>query len=105
MYIKEKEICPAYISYHNWTREKQIILFKIPNEEKKGLHYFAVKKLSVIKRNNIKTLWSFYCFNYLHSFRTENKLKSHEKVCKNKDFCEILEFKQYMKSNKMPYII
>ena len=37
-----------------------------------------------------------------------------KKVCKNKDFCgtvkpsekdEILEFKQYMKSNKMPYII
>ena len=50
----------------------------------------------------------------LHSFRAENKLKSHEKVCKNKDFCGIampskkdkmLEFKQYKKSNKMPYII
>ena len=44
----------------------------------------------------------------------ENKLKSHEKVRKNKDFCgiampsekgKILEFKQYMKSHKMPYII
>ena len=31
----------------------------------------------------------FYYLNCLHSFRTENKLKSHEKVCKNKDFCEI----------------
>ena len=39
-------------------------------------------------------------------FRTENKLKSHEKVCQNKDFCgvvmlsekdDILEFNQYMK--------
>ena len=30
----------------------------------------------------------FYCLNYLHSFRTENKLKFHEKVCKNKDFCD-----------------
>ena len=25
----------------------------------------------------------FYCMNCLHSFRTENKLKCHEKVCKS----------------------
>ena len=27
----------------------------------------------------------FYCLNHVHSFRTENKLKSHEDVSKNKD--------------------
>ena len=52
--------------------------------------------------------------NRLHSFRTENRFNSHEKVCKNKDFCEILMpsekdnilvFNQNMKSDKMPYII
>ena len=52
--------------------------------------------------------------NCLHSFRTKNKLKSHEKVGKNKDFCgipmpsekdNILEFNQYMKSHKMSYTI
>ena len=41
------------------------------------------------------------------------KLKSHEKACKNKDFRgiviqsekdNILEFNQYMKSQKIPYI-
>ena len=51
--------------------------------------------------------------NCLHAVRTENKLKSHEKVCENKDFCTIVmlsekgnisEFNQYMKSDKMPYI-
>ena len=51
--------------------------------------------------------------NCLHSFRTKNKLKSHEKVCLNKGFCrtvmpsekdKILEFNQYM-SDKIPYII
>ena len=31
-----------------------------------------------------------YCLNCLHSFRTENKLKCYEKVCKNKDFCGIV---------------
>ena len=32
----------------------------------------------------------FYYLNCLHSFRTENKLISHEKVCKNKYFCGIV---------------
>ena len=49
--------------------------------------------------------------NCLHSFRTENNLKSHEKICKGKDFygivksCEknnTLEFNQFMTSDKMP---
>ena len=88
LYIKEKQICPANISKINLNCEKQIILSMIPNEEKEG----------------------WYCL----SFRTENKLKSREKVCKNKDFCGIvmpsqknyiLEFNQYMKSNKMPYTL
>ena len=65
-------------------------------------------------RNNIKHHSDFYCLNGLHSFRTEKKLKSHEKVCKNKDFYgivmpsekdNILEFNQDMKSDKIPYII
>ena len=42
------------------------------------------------------------------------KVKSHEKVCQNKDFCgaampledtKMLEFNQYVKSDKMPYTI
>ena len=72
----------------------------IPNDEKEDWHYLAVKKL----------------YPLLHgiTFKTENKLKSHEKVCKNKDFCGIvmpskknyiLEFNQYMKSDKMSYVI
>ena len=48
---------------------------------------------------------NFYFLNRFHSFRTENKLKFHEKACKNKNFCgiamqleknNILEFNQYM---------
>ena len=31
----------------------------------------------------------FYCLNCLHSFRTENKLKSHKKPCKNNFFFEL----------------
>ena len=48
-----------------------------------------------------------------HSFRTEIKLKSHEIVCKNKDFYGIempsekdnaIEFNEHMKSGKMSCI-
>ena len=56
----------------------------------------------------------FDCLNCLNSFRTENKLKIHEKICKNKDFSEveipsekneILKLNQYIKSDKMSYIV
>ena len=62
----------------------------IPSKEKEGRHYLLVKQLSALllikaSENND----DFYCLNCLHCFRTENKLKSHEKVYKNKDFCGI----------------
>ena len=54
----------------------------IPNREKEGWwDYLAVKKLSaLLHRITSKNKGDFYCLNYLHSFRTENKLKSHENV-------------------------
>ena len=60
----------------------------VPNEEKEGWHYLAVKKLSTLLRGITSTHHGdFYYLNCLHSFRTKNKLKSLEKACKNKDFC------------------
>ena len=91
----------------------------ITNEEKEKSeaksvgkwNYLAVKKLSaLLHKETSNHKGDFYCLNCLNSFRTENKPKSHEKTCK-KDFCgievpseknKILEFKQYMKSDKMP---
>ena len=55
-----------------------------------------------------------FCLNCHHSFATENKWESHKKVCENKDFCNVimpsedtkmLEFNQYQKSDKGPFII
>ena len=96
-------------------KKKKTILLIIPNEEKEGWHYLAVKKLSVLLRGiTSKHHGDLLCLNCIHSFRTENKVKFHEKVCKNKDFYgiviplekdKILEFGHYMKSDKMPYII
>ena len=50
--LKKKKIYPAHVSKYNSTREKQVILLMISNEEKQGKaksegrqrHYFTVKK-------------------------------------------------------------
>ena len=71
----------------------------IPNEENEGheaksegqWHYLAVIKLSTLLRGTTSKHHSDFCsLNCLHSFRTQNELKSHEKACKNKDFCGIV---------------
>ena len=31
----------------------------------------------------------FYCLGCLHSFRTDNKLKKHERLCNNHDYCHV----------------
>ena len=53
--------------------------------------------------------------NLLHSFAKENKCEFHKRVCENKGFCnvvvifsensKILEFNEYRKSDKAPFII
>ena len=48
------------------------------------------KKTTLLRGITSKHHGDFYCLNCLHSFRTETKLKSHEKVCKNKDFYRIV---------------
>ena len=85
----------------------------IPNGD--GWRFTAVKTLSVLSRGILsKHDGDFYCLIYLHSFRTKNKIESHEKVCENKDFhnvvmpsedTKILEVGQYCKSNETPFII
>ena len=57
LYIKEKEICSAYIPKINWNCEKKKVLLMIPKEEKEGQHYLVVKKLfaCIITRNTFKT--------------------------------------------------
>ena len=86
LYIKGKEICSACISKINSNCEKQVILLMIPFKEKEDWHYLVLKKLSALLKKITSKHDDFYRLNRLHSFRAENKLKSLEKVCKNKDF-------------------
>ena len=56
-----------------------------------GWYYLAVKKLSTLLRGmTSKNDDDFYYLSRLQSFRTKNKLESHKKVYKNKDFCNIV---------------
>ena len=73
------------------------------------------KKLSPLLRGRTSKHHSdFYCLNCLHFFATKNKRGSHKKVREIKDFCnlvmpyedpKIVEFNQYQKSYKAPFII
>ena len=83
LYAKKEKLYPAYVSKHKSNREKEIILLMIFNG--KGLHYITVKG------NTSKHHSDFYCLNCFHSFRTENKLESHKKLCENKYFCIIVK--------------
>ena len=77
----------------------------------KKWHYLAVKSLSGLFRGIIKG--DFYCLNCFHSFRTENKLKKHYNICKNRDYCyvemskedKMLKYYQGETSMKVPFII
>ena len=76
----------AYKSKNNLTHERQIILLMISDGQK--WHYLVVKNLSGLLRgitSNHKE--DFYCLNCFYSYRTENKLEAHKKICENHDYC------------------
>ena len=108
-----EKIRHACKSKYNLTRENQVILLMITDGEK--WHYLAVKNLSALFRGATgNNNGDFYCLNYFQSYTTENKLKKHEKVCKNHDYCyvelpeednKILKYNQGEKSMKVPFII
>ena len=83
-----KKIEIAYKSKYNLVRDNQILLLMISNGE--NWHYLAVKSLSRLLRgitNNYDG--DYYCLNCFHSYRTENKLNAHKKICENNEYCNI----------------
>ena len=109
----KKETEPAYISKYNYKRIKQVILLMITDDGKRW-HYFDVKSLSVLLREiSSSNNGDFYCLNCFHSYRTLNKLKKHERVCNNHDYCRVdmpkehekIKYLPGEKSLKVPFII
>ena len=109
-----KEIRQAYISEHNEERNNQVNLLMI-TDGTSNWHYLAIKNISGLLRGITSNhQGDFYCLNCLHSYRKKSKLKKHEKICKNHDFCHlkipdaennILKSKPGKKSLKHPFII
>ena len=85
------------------------------NDGTSNWHYLAIKNISRLLRGITSNHnGNFYCLNCLYSYRTISKIKKHEKICKNHDFCHlkmpdvdnnILESKPGKKSPKHPFII
>ena len=78
-------------------------------------HYLTIKNLSALLRgitsNNHGDVYSLNC---LHSYRKKEKLKKHEKVFNNHDYCyvkmpneyeRILKYNHGEKSLKVPFVI
>ena len=108
---KKTEI--AYKSKYNLIRDNQIILLMINNG--KNWHYLAVTNLSGLLRGISSNHNSdYYCLNCFHSYRTENKLNVHKKICENHEYCNIempspnnniVKYNQGEKSLESPFII
>ena len=83
-----EEIRHAYKSEYNLNRENQVILLMITDGEK--WHYLDVKSLSALFRGiTSKHDGDFYYLNCFCSYRTKHKLKKHNKVCENHDYCYV----------------
>ena len=78
----------------------------------KKYHYLAVTTLSgLLKGVSSNHKEDFYCLNCFNSYTTKNKLKEHEDICNNHDYCRIempeqviLKHNPGEKSLKAPYI-
>ena len=93
----KKEIEPAYTSKYNHKRKKQVVLLMITDDDNRW-HYLAVKSLPALFRGITSNHHEyFYCLNYFHSYTTHNKLKKHERVCNNHDYCRVDMLKEHEK--------
>ena len=102
-----KTINLAYKSKYNQKRENQVVLLMITNSEQSDeadkWHFIALKSVRtddgfncpirslfrLFRRITANNNGDFYCLGCLHSFRTDNALKRHERLCDNNDYCYV----------------
>ena len=125
-----KEIKLAYKSKYNRKRKNQVVLLMITDNKQSDeidkWHYIALKSIHTDDRfkpiSNLSALFrgitsnnngDFYCLGCLHSFRTDNMLKKHERLCNNHDYCHIemptddnntLKYNHGEKSLRLPWV-
>ena len=53
-------------------------------------HYLAVKSISgLLRRITSNHNSDFYCLNCFHLYTKEEKLRKHERICKDHHFCSL----------------
>ena len=98
----KEEIWPACISKYNRKCKNQVILLMITDDGKRW-HYLSVKSLPALLRGITSNHdGDFYGLNCFHSYRTHNKLKKHERICNNHDYCRVDMPKEYEKIKYLP---
>ena len=116
----KKKTSIIHKSKHNKSRKNQVVLLMITGNKQEDTpdewRYIALKSEitdDTHKKpiNSISKLFrgmtsnnnrDFYCLNCLHSFRTDNALKKHERFCNKHDYCETVmptEDKNILKYN------
>ena len=123
-----KTINLAYKSKYNRKRKNQVVLLMITDDKQSDRidkwHYIALKSVPIDVFNRpIRRLFrlfrgitgnNFYCLGCLHSFRTDNVLKKHERLCDYHDYCHAempnnnnntLKYNHGEKSLKAPWVI
>ena len=129
--LNTKEIRLAYKSKYNCKRKDQVVLLMITNDKESDKidkwHYISLKSVNndngfnrpirglsgLFRGKASSSNGDFYCLGCLHSFRTDNKLKKHDKLCDNHD-CHVeiptednntLKYNPGEKSLKAPWTI
>ena len=98
----KKEIEVAYTLKYNYKCKKQVILLMITDNGNRW-HFLAVKSLPALLRGITSNRHGdFYCLNCFHSYTTHNKLKKHERVCNNHDYCRVDMPKEHEKIKYLP---
>ena len=85
------------------------------NSDGQKWHYLVVKSLSGLLRGITSThTEDFYCLNRFHSYRTENELEAHKKICEKLDYCHVemptknnnnIKYNHGERSMKLPFVI
>ena len=84
-----KQIRQAYISKYNNERDNRVNLLMI-TDGNSNWHYLAVKSiLGLLRKITSNHNGDFICLNCFHPYTTEKKLRKHERICNDHDFCNL----------------
>ena len=88
-YDSTKQIRPAYILKHDNERDTQVNLLMI-TDRTDNWHYLAVKGIPGLLRGITSNHnGDFYCLNCFLAYTTKNKLRKHERIRDDHDFCYV----------------